>query len=303
MSQVEGAEGGTGSPAVTPMVAEQTEAMGALLYESFLDVAVKHNHEPPFESVEFATAVVRLLGQSEGFASFVASEDGEPLALNFLDERNEIAGVGPVAVGVQHQGRGLGKLVMEALLEQAEASAYQSVRLLQSAYNRVSFSLYSRLGFDVKDGVAFIKGRPPEEERPADEVREGTPADLDAMDELSLEVLGFRRRGDLELPSGLTPPLVLERQGHIVGFTCRLVTPSGILLGPAVARDEQALRDLILGAARGAPVDLRVTLPVSLPSVLRWALEGGFVLSELDTLMVRGAYERPAGAYLPSAWY
>ena len=88
-----------------------------------------------------------------------------------------------------------------------------------------------------------------------------------------------------------------------MGFTCRLVTPSGILLGPAVARDEQALRDLILGAARGAPVDLRVTLPVSLPSVLRWALEGGFVLSELDTLMVRGAYERPAGAYLPSAWY
>jgi hypothetical protein len=204
---------------------------------------------------------------------------------------------------VHHQGRGLGKLVMEALLEKAEASGYQSVRLLQSAYNRVSFSLYARLGFDVKDGIATLRGRPVEGERPSGEVRESASSDLDALDELSLEVLGFRRRGDIDLSGRFAPPLVVERQGRIVGFTCQFVTPSGVLLGPAVARDEQALRDLILGAARSAPVGLMVPLPVSSSSVLRWALGGGFAISELGTLMVRGTYERPAGAYVPSIWY
>lgn len=303
MNQARGSGGRAGSLMVRAVTAEDVEAVGALVYESFYDVATKHGHEPGYESVEFATLVVNILSQAEGFASFLACEGGEPVAVNFLDERNEIAGVGPVAVSVRHQGRGLGRLVMEALLERTEATGYQSVRLLQSAYNCVSFSLYTRLGFDVKDGIATLRGRPAEGERPSGEVRDGTPADLDALDELSLEVVGFRRRGDIEISRSLAPPLVVERQGRIAGFTCWFPTPGGTLLAPAVARDEQALRDLILGAARSTTVGLIVPLPLSYASVLRWALDGGFTVSELSTLMVRGSYERPAGAYLPSVWY
>lgn len=292
-----------GEVTIGAMRPDQAEAVGAIIYEAFLDVALRHNFEPPYESPQFATTVARFLDQSEGFTSFVACQGGRPLAVNFLDERNEIAGVGPVAVSVAHQGQGLGRLVMEALLERAEGLGYRSVRLLQATYNLVSFSLYARLGFQVKDAVAFLRGRPPAGEGPADPVREVTPADLDGLDALSLAVLGFRRRGDLEMMMRLIPPLLVEREGRPAGFVARFATPSGTLLGPAVARDEQALRDLILGAARLAPADLRMSLPVSCPAALEWALRSGFSLVELETLMVRGTYERPAGAYMPSVWY
>ena len=88
-----------------------------------------------------------------------------------------------------------------------------------------------------------------------------------------------------------------------MGYVCRFPMPSGAFLGPAVARDEEALKDLIVGAARLLPGNLRLALPVSCPSLLRWALQSGFSLLELETLMVKGTYEAPAGAYMPSIWY
>ncbi|MDP2948047.1 MAG: GNAT family N-acetyltransferase [Chloroflexota bacterium] len=291
------------SPNIASLTLDQLEAAGTLVYEAFLDIATRHNFEPPFESPEFARFLVRFLNSSEGFTSFVASEGGQPVAVNFLDERNEIAGVGPVAVSVAHQGRRLGRVVMEALLERAERFGYESVRLLQAAYNLVSFSLYSALGFEVKDGMALVRGRPRPGEHPAGVIRECEPSDLDALDGLSMEVLGFRRRGDIESVMAWTRPLLVERDGRPTGFVCRFATPDSTFLGPAVARDEETLRDLIAGAAMSTPGELRFLLPVSCPWLLRWALQGGFSLVELDTLMVRGAYEAPAGAYMPSAWY
>jgi hypothetical protein len=244
-----------------------------------------------------------MFSQLEGVASFVAIEGGQPLAVNFLDQRNDIAGVGPVAVGVEHQGRGLGRMVMEALLEQAESRGLQSARLLQAAYNLVSFSLYCRLGFDAKEEIAYLRGRPPADEGTTGAVRECTPQDLDTLDALSLEVLGFCRRGDVEMAMPVAQPLVVERKGRAVGYVCRFAMPSGAFLGPAVARDEEALKDLIVGAARLVPGGLRLAVPVNCPSLLRWALQSGFSLLGLETLMVKGTCRVPAWAYMPSAWY
>jgi len=291
------------SIAIAGMVPDQVEAVGKVVYEAFRDVAIRHGFEPAYESLDFATFVVRALSRLAGFASFVAIEGGQPLAVNFLDQQNDIAGVGPVAVDVEHQGRGLGRMVMEALLERAEGCGFQSVRLLQAAYNLVSFSLYCRLGFDAKEQIASLRGRPPADARAAGAVRECTPQDLDTLDGLSLEVLGFRRRGDVEMAMPLARPLLVERKGRPVGYVCRFVMPGGAFLGPAAARDEEALKDLIVAAARLVPGDLRLAVPVSCPSLLRWAFQSGFSISELGTLMVRGTYEAPTGAYMPSAWY
>ncbi|MGQ9571570.1 MAG: GNAT family N-acetyltransferase [Dehalococcoidia bacterium] len=291
------------SMAIVGMQPEQVEAVGRLVYGAFRDVAVRHGFEPAYESVGFATLVMRVYGSLEGVTSFVAAEDGEPIAVNFLDERNGVGGVGPVAVAVAHQGRGLGRMVMEALLRQAEENGLRSVRLLQAAYNLTSFSLYCRLGFDVKDEIASLRGRPAAGERAADAVRECTPQDLDTLDQLSREVLGFPRPGDLEMAMAFSRPLLVERGGQVVGYACRIATPSGTFLGPAVARDEEGLRELIVGAARLVPGDLRLAVPVSCGSLLRWALQSGFALVELGNLMVRGTYDVPAGAYMPSAWY
>jgi len=293
----------TQSRTIVSMAPDQVEAAGKLVYEAFKDVALKHGFEPIYDSPEFATILVRRISQLEGFTSFVAIEGGQPLAVNFVDQRGDVAGIGPVAVGVEHQGKGLGRMVMEAALEHAEGCGFQSVRLLQAAYNTVSYSLYCRLGFDAKEQIASLRGRPPADEAAVSMVRECTSHDLDALDDLSLEVLGFRRRGEIEMAMPRRPPLLVERDGRPVGYACRFFTPSSTFLGPAAARDEEALKDLIIGAARLVPGSLRFVLPASCPSLLRWAFRSGFSLLELDTLMARGTYEAPTGAYMPSVWY
>jgi len=69
------------------------------------------------------------------------------------------------------------------------------------------------------------------------------------------------------------------------------------------ARDEQALRDLLIGMARASSGDLHMLLPVSYAGTLRWAMGQGFKLVELDSYMVWGEYQPPIGAWVPSPFY
>jgi GNAT superfamily N-acetyltransferase len=295
---------------LTTVLPEQAEAVGVMMYESFRDIAERHNFEPTFRTPEFAQVIVRLLAQSEGYESFLLVEEGQPLACNFGDERDEVVGVGPVAVAVGQQGGGLGRRVMEALLERAEQGGFTSVRLIQSAYNMQSFSLYHKLGFEVKDALASLHGRPPDDETPTDLVREYTPDDLDACDALHRDVLGVGRRHDIEYMANFAPPVVVERDGRVAGYLTRFPGDE-VFVTHGVARDEQALRDLIIGTSRAVPGELRLTLPTGQPETLRWAMgngrtatrRGGFRLMELGTYMVRGDYQPPMGAWIPSPFY
>ena len=290
------------APTLTTILPEKTEDVGTLVYEAFRDIAERHNFEPAFESPELAQLIVRMLAQTEGYESYLLVEDGRPLACNFGDERDEVIGVGPVAVAVGQQGRGLGRQVMEALLERAEQGGFASVRLLQAAYNMQSFALYQRLGFEVKDTLAVILGRPPADEEPRDRLREYTADDLDACDALHRDVLGFGRRHDIEFMANMAPPVVVERDGELAGYLTRFPGEE-VFLTHGVARDERALRDLIIGTAKAVPADLRFALPTSMAETLRWAIGAGFRLTELNTYMVRGEYEKPMGAWIPSPFY
>ncbi len=289
---------------------EQSPEVGELVYEAFRDIAERHGFEPGFPSPEFAGLVVRLLSQTEGYASYLLVEDGRPLACNFGDERDDALGVGPVAVAVDQQGRGYGRRVMEALLESADRDGFASVRLIQAAYNVQSFSLYHKLGFEVKDLLAILRGRPPEDEDPTDPVRAYAPDDLDALDALHREVLGVGRRHDIEFMANMTPPVVVERDGRVAGYLTRFPGDEAYLTN-GVARDERALRDLIIGTARAVPGVMHAFIPTSSAETLRWAMErggadvagGGFELRELASYMVRGEYRQPMGAWVPSPFY
>ena len=290
------------APTLTTVLPENSEDVGTLVYEAFRDIAERHNFDPAFESPELAQLIVRLLAQTEGYESYLLTEDGRPLACNFGDERDEVIGVGPVAVAVDQQGRGLGRQVMEALLERAERGGFASVRLLQSAYNMQSFALYHRLGFEVRDALAVLLGRPSADEEPRDRLREYTAGDLDACDALHREVLGFGRRHDIEFMANMCPPVLVERNGQLAGYLTRFPGEE-VFLTHGAARDERALRDLIIGMAKATPAELRFALPTSMAETLRWAMGAGFRLMELNTYMVRGEYEKPMGAWMPSPFY
>ena len=287
---------------LTSVLPEHAAEVGDMVYEAFRDVAERHNFEPSFPSPAFAQLVVRMLARVEGWESYLLVEDGRPVACNFGDERDEVIGVGPVAVALDRQGQGLGRRVMEALLERAEGGGFTSVRLIQAAYNMQSFSLYHKLGFEVKDMLAILRGRPPEDEALSVQVRDYSPADLDACDALHRHVLGVGRRNDIEFIASFAPPVVAERDGQVVGYLTRFPGEE-VYVTHGVARDERALRDLMIGTARAVPGDLRLSLPASQAETLRWAMGHGFRLTELGSYMVRGDYQPPLGAWVPSPFY
>jgi GNAT superfamily N-acetyltransferase len=287
---------------MSTVLPEQSAAVGDIVYEAFKEVGERHGFEPAFETPEMAQLIVRLLAQTEGYESYLLLEDGRPVACNFGDERDAVIGVGPVSVSVAHQGRGYGRRVMEALLERAKEGRFASVRLLQAAYNMESFSLYHRLGFDVKDALASIRGRPPADEPVDGTIRLYTPADAEACDALHRDVWGFSRRHDIEFMANLSPTTVVERDGQIAGYLTHF-PGAELFVTHGVARDERALRDLIVGASRATAGNLRISLPVSEAETLRWSMERCFRLVEIDTYMVYGDYEPPQGAWVPSPFY
>ena len=72
---------------------------GRICFEAFKTVAERHNFSSDFPSPDVASGLVALLIAHPNFYSTVAELDGRIVGSNFLDERSQIAGVGPITVG------------------------------------------------------------------------------------------------------------------------------------------------------------------------------------------------------------
>ncbi len=292
------------SAGITPILAEHVEDAGRVIHEAFYDIATRHGFPPVFDSLQTATGIARLMVAVERWSAFMVSEDGVPVGVNFLDERGEAGGVGPVAVAVDRQGAGIGRRLMEDLLDRAGRAGMESVRLVQYTYNVGSYALYSSLGFNAVDMPVHVSGVLDPREQPGAAIREGQPGEAADLAPLGREILGYDRGGELETMAMLAPPLVVEREGRPAGYLCRFPPRDGTYCGYGAARDEAAMRDLIIAAARfgdGGPLSLAI--PASQPDLLRWALRCGLHIGWLETMRVYGRYEKPNGAYIPSGWY
>src|SRR5438552_1277144 len=92
------------------------------------------------------------------FYGVVADIDGRVVGSNFLDERNMIAGVGPITVDRAVQNRAVGRRLMDAVHERAAAKHFAGVRLIQAGFHTRSLSLYAKLGYDVREHLACMQG-------------------------------------------------------------------------------------------------------------------------------------------------
>jgi ribosomal protein S18 acetylase RimI-like enzyme len=87
-------------------------------------------------------------------AQFPSSEDfivtlaGEPAGRLWLDESGAAVRVVDIAIAPAHQGRGLGRAILERVIVQACESG-KPVSLTVARTNTRAFELYRRLGFEV----------------------------------------------------------------------------------------------------------------------------------------------------------
>ena len=275
-----------------PARPEDAPDLGRICYEAFRSISSRHNFPEDFPSPEVAAGMLAGLIEHPGFYGVVAECDGRVLGSNFLDERSVIAGVGPITVDPGVQDRGVGRRLMLDVLDRAEARRFVGVRLVQAAYHTRSLSLYARLGFEVREPLACMQGPAMQIAVPGRSVRPARQADLEDCNRLCRRVHGHDRGGELIDAIERGTATVVEHDVRITGYATALA-----FFGHAVGETDDDVKALI-GAAPSFDGP-GILVPARSP-LFRWCLDNGLRTVQLMTLMSRGLYTEPAGAFLPS---
>jgi GNAT superfamily N-acetyltransferase len=283
---------------IRPAVTTDSEACGRIIYEAFKEIADRHGFPPHFSTVELAIQRAHHCINHPSIYGVVAESEGQIIGSNFLDERDPIRGLGPVTVARRVQVRGIGRRLMEAVLQRGRDAV--GVRLVQDSFNMLSLSLYASLAFEVKEPLLLMRGEPKNFPYRGVEVRPLENEDLNECAALCKKVHGFDRRHELQDALKALSPLVAVREGRISAYALALHRWP---LNHAVADSEEDLEALLLGAAAMDSEPLSFLLPARHARLFRWCLSQGFRAIMPMTLMAMGKYQDPNGCYFPSVLY
>jgi GNAT superfamily N-acetyltransferase len=272
------------------------EACGRICFDAFSAINAAHNFPPDFPNVEAASGLLAMMLAHPGFYVVVAERDGQIVGSNGVDERGPIAGIGPITVDPSRQNAGVGRLLMQHVLDRCAQRGAPGVRLVQAAFHNRSLSLYTKVGFDPREPLSCLQGPPVAVRIPGYTVRAATEADLPACEALCLRVHGHARSGEVRDAIAGGVATVVEHDGRITGYATGIA-----FFAHAVAETNTALKALI-GAAPGY-LGPGFLLPTRNAEVLRWCLERGLRIIQPMTLMSLGLYNEPRGAFLPSIAY
>ncbi|MDM7920657.1 MAG: GNAT family N-acetyltransferase [Pyrinomonadaceae bacterium] len=272
-------------------------SLGNICYEAFETISATHNFPKDFPNAEVATGLISMLApRSDVFSIAAVASDGTLLGSNFLWEADSVGGVGPVTVDPALQNSGIGRELMRMVLDRADDRGLSSVRLVQAAFHNRSLALYAKLGFDTVEPLSNVQGAPIRETMPGYDVRLMTENDIPFTSELAFRIHGHDRQGEVSRSVQMGTGMVVEHNGRITGYT------TGVgFFGHSVGETNNDLRAMI-AAADGFPGP-GFLLPTRNGELLRWCLEKGLRIVQPLTLMSRGMYQEPRGAFLPSILY
>jgi GNAT superfamily N-acetyltransferase len=273
------------------------EACAQICFEAFGDIHDHHRFPRDFPALEAAMGMLGAWIPHPAVWGVVAEVDGRIVGSNFLDERDPIRGVGPITIAPTGQNAGVGRRLMEAVLERGEGA--RGIRLLQDGFHMRSLSLYSKLGFDVTASCVVMHGTARSGPITGVEVRPLGEHDLEECEALCKEVHGFERTGALRDAIQAFAPFAAVRDGRIVAYATTLTFWP---MAHGVAEHEEDMQALLLGAA--AVLDESLALLVPLRSGLfPWCLEQGLRAVKPMNVMARGEYQEPRGSWFPSVLY
>jgi len=306
------------APRLAPILPEHHDAVSRLLhvslvswYQSRLGQGARFGERA--EPFRIFPDVYAALDPGEGVGAW-DGESGELLGVCFVHPRPTHVSIGIVATGPGAQGRGIARAMLEPALRRARAEG-KPVRLVSSALNLDSFSLYTRLGFVphtlYQDLVLNVPVAGLAGPVPAGAVRV-RPARIDEARRLAdfeHAWRGVRRKQDYEFFLGNRvgdwKVWVLDDagapDGEPAGFLVASHDPACLMLGPGVARDEAAATALIwtaLDALRGqAPV---VLAPCAEAGLVRTLYGWGARNVELHVASALGAVPPARGIGFPA---
>jgi ribosomal protein S18 acetylase RimI-like enzyme len=286
------------------------DKVGKIIFEAFLAIADRHGFPSDYQSFDTGRSLASSLLSNPRFYSVVAedtsnnsdSEDKDRVVgSNFLDERsNIVAGVGPLTIDPKYQNKGTGRQLMINVLERAKNRNFPAIRLLQASYHSRSLALYASLGFEVREPISNMQGKPIQEAIPGRTVRTATDPDTESCNAICKAVHGHDRNGELQDSINQGSAKVVLNGDKITGYTCGLT-----FFNHSVGLTNDDLKALISAATSddenyGGP---GILIPTRNTQLLRWCLNNGLRLVQQLTLMTIGLYNEPAGSYMPSILY
>lgn len=234
----------------------------------------------------------------------------------FYHPRPTHVSLGIMNVHPNYFGQGIAQRLLQFIIDFAEEQN-KPLRLVSSAMNLDSFSLYTRAGFvprcayqdmilDVPTGkIREALQSTPDYKR----VRAATLDDIEAIAALEREINHISRGQDyryfIENQAGIWHTSVIQNeQGALEGYLVSIAHPASNMLGPGVARTEEQALALILAeleqhATRntGRPVFL-------IPVDCQWLVQKMYALGarncELHFGQVRGTWQAPSGVVMPT---
>ena len=282
---------------------DDADTIGKIIFEAFSTIADNHGFQREFPSVDVCRDLAYSFLSNPGFYSVVAestngANKGRVVGSNFLDERSRVVvGVGPVTVDPNFQNKGTGRQLMINVLERSKRKNYPAVRLLQASYHNRSLALYATLGFETREPVSTMQGKPIRDDIPGKSVRTATGSDVESCNAICKAVHGHDRDGELRDSIREGSARVVLQGGKITGYTSGLT-----YFNHSVALTNDDLKALISSTTDnyGGP---GILVPTRNTQLFRWCLDNGLRLVHQLTLMTIGLYNEPTGSYMPSILY
>jgi predicted N-acetyltransferase YhbS len=285
---------------------DDVNEVGKIIFDAFTSLANKHHFPSDFPTPNAGIEAASYFLSNPGFYSVVAVYKGKIVGSNFLDERsNMVAGVGPITVDPNFQNKGVGRQLMKNVMERAVNKNFPAIRLLQASYHNRSLSLYASLGFEIREPISNMQGKPIQKVIPGRSVRIANESDLKSCNTICKEIHGHDRNGELvesikqgnakvvlcgDRITGYTTGLAYFN--HSVGFTNDDIMA---LIGSSSSSSSSSTND-----SYGGP---GILIPSRNTQLLRWCLDNELRLVQQLILMTSGLYNEPAGSYMPSVLY
>jgi predicted N-acetyltransferase YhbS len=277
-----------------PVAADDAATLGRICYEAFKTVAEAHSFPPDFPSAEAGAGLMEMMIAHPAVYGVVAEDGGgKVIGSNFLWEQDSVSGVGPITIDPASQNSTAGRRLMEDVIRRSDEQGHPAIRLVQAAYHNRSLALYTKLGFDTVEPLSMIAGPRVTAAVEGRRVRQMTTDDLAAASELCFRVHGHGRANETAAAIEGGTAAVVEYDGRITGYT------TGIgFFGHSVGTSNDDIKELIAAAEEFTGPGF--LLPTRNADLLRWCLENGLRIVQPMTLMSRGIYREPQGAFLPS---
>ena len=276
--------------------AEDGPECGQICYDAFSTVNAAHGFPCDFPGPEPAIGLLSMMFSTPGFYAVVAEFDGRIVGSNVLSEQAVIQGIGPITIDPRMQNAGVGRRLMQAVMDRANQNGAAGIRLVQAAFHNRSLSLYTSLGFDIREPLSCMQGRTPERGIPGCLVRSAQPADEADCNALSRRVHGFDRGAELAQAIQSGTARVVERAGRVTGYTTNLG-----FFGHCTAETDIDMQALLTSVESFAGPG--VLVPSRNNALMRWCLANGLRVVQPMTLMSIGLYNDPAGSWLPSVLF